>query len=55
MLSQEIVKQEAEFAVEIEKGVVVQISKSFIYHPEVKFTGQGICWLEEKIRKEISV
>ena len=51
MLSQEMRKQETEFVIVVENGVVAQIGKTFLYHPEIRFAGQGICWLEEKIRK----
>lgn len=53
MVQQKIVKQEVEFAVQVENGVVVQIGKNFIYHPKISFAGKEIHWLEEKTRKEM--
>ena len=47
-----MVSQKVEFAIAIRDGVVVQIGKTFFYHPEIKFAGASIHWLEDKIRKE---
>lgn len=52
MIQQEVIKQETEFVVVVENNVVVEIGRTFLYHPEIQFAGQGICWLEEKIMED---
>jgi len=43
-------KQEVRFAVKTEKGVVREVGKSYVYVPEIKFTGGEVKWYEDKVR-----
>ncbi len=44
---------EGQAVIVVENGVVVEIGKTSMFHPEIKFIKRdGICWLEDKIRKE---
>lgn len=46
---EEIAEFEGQFAVVVENGVVQEVGKTFMIHPEIQFKKEeGIHWLEEK-------
>lgn len=48
MSLQELQEFQGQFIVVVKDGVVVEIGKTFLFHPEIQFKKEeGIHWLEE--------
>ena len=47
-------KTEAEFVVRTENAVAVSIGRSYIPHPEIRFSGGNIKWYEDKVKQQYS-
>lgn len=45
-------RQTIEFAVQKIRDIVVRIGRSYITHPEIKFSGGSIRWYEDKARQQ---
>ncbi len=43
-------RQTITFAVTVKDGVVTDIGKMHILHPEIRFSGESIKWYEDKLR-----
>ena len=47
-------KTGAGFAVKTENAVAVSIGRSYIPHPEIRFSGVNIKWYEDKVKQQCS-
>lgn len=47
-------KQTIEFAVQKTNNIVTRIGRSYISHPEIKFSGGHIKWYEDKPKQQHS-
>jgi len=47
-------KQTIQFAVNQSDGILKRVSKSYIAHPDIKFSGKGIKWYKDKLRRQYS-
>ncbi len=47
-------KQTIEFAVQRTDNIVTRIGRSYISHPEIKFSGGHIKWYEDKPNQQCS-
>ena len=46
---EEVAEFEGQFAITVKDGVVVEVGKTFLFHPEIQFKKEeGIHWLEDK-------
>ena len=45
-------RQIVTFAVKKADGIVMQISKSYILQPEIKFSGGSIRWYEDRVKEK---
>lgn len=49
-----MVKQSIAFPVIEKDGIVTCIGKSYVSHPEIRFSGESIKWYEDKKKDEIN-
>lgn len=47
-------KQTVEFAVKKSNNIVTKIGKSYIFHPEIHFSGGSINWYKDKRKQQHS-
>lgn len=47
-------KQTIEFSVKKSNNIVTSIGKSYISHPEIRFSGGNVKWYEDKLKQQVS-
>jgi len=46
-------KQTVEFSVSVKNGVITNIGRSYILHPEIRFNGNSVKWYEDKKNRSV--
>lgn len=47
-------KQTIEFSVKKSNNIVTSIGRSYISHPEIRFSGGNVKWYEDKLKQQVS-